>query len=143
MIEKINLYLDTEFNGFGGELISLALVSPEGHEFYEVLEITSEYDPWVLEHVVPILNQSPIPRKAFQKSLEEFLNSFTNPIKIIADWPEDFKLLFDVMITGPGLSITTPRFIEFLYDRDLPNTAFNSKLPHNALEDARSLARFH
>lgn len=29
----MKFYLDTEFNGFGGELISLALVSEQGHEW--------------------------------------------------------------------------------------------------------------
>ena len=33
-------FLDCEYNGFGGELISLALVPEHGdHEFYAVLEL--------------------------------------------------------------------------------------------------------
>ena len=31
-------YLDTEFNGFGGALLSLALVPDDGEEFYVTLE---------------------------------------------------------------------------------------------------------
>ncbi len=34
----MNLFLDCEFNGFGGELISMALVDEHGLFFYEVLE---------------------------------------------------------------------------------------------------------
>lgn len=42
----MRLYLDTEFNGFGGSLISAALVSTGGHEWYEVLPC-SHPNAWV------------------------------------------------------------------------------------------------
>ena len=47
-------FLDTEFNGFGGELISLALVPEHGHdEYYAVLPLPDELHPWVERNVVP------------------------------------------------------------------------------------------
>ena len=63
-------YLDTEFNGFEGELISMALVSDVGREVYlansqferaaqwskEQAHIrTPGIDPWVWENVLPIV----------------------------------------------------------------------------------------
>ena len=44
------IYLDTEFNGFGGELISLALVEPiSGKTFYRVKQIPMAPHPWVAD----------------------------------------------------------------------------------------------
>ena len=40
---KINLFLDCEFNGFNGELISMALVSEHGDEFYEACDKVAEW----------------------------------------------------------------------------------------------------
>ena len=42
----MNLFLDCEFNGLGGELISMALVDEDGHSFYEVLTCTHPI-PWL------------------------------------------------------------------------------------------------
>lgn len=52
----MNLYIDCEFNGFGGQLISMALVAEDGTEFYEVVPLLEEVTPWVAEHVMPVLN---------------------------------------------------------------------------------------
>jgi len=45
----MRFFLDTEFNGFGGSLISMALV-PENDslpEFYKELEMKEQLHPWV------------------------------------------------------------------------------------------------
>ena len=81
----MNLYLDTEFNGFGGELISMALVGDVGFEWYQVLYLPDEVDPWVAENVVPILNKGHVAKDFFNLSLFEFLRDFDNPT-IYADW---------------------------------------------------------
>ena len=61
--ETLRYFLDTEFNGFGGELLSLALVPDEGdREFYVVLPLPDTLDPWVERHVAAL---SPLrPRRA-------------------------------------------------------------------------------
>lgn len=55
----MKLFLDCEFNGFGGELISMALVDEQGKYFYEVLPCPQPI-PWVQENVMPKLNQAAI-----------------------------------------------------------------------------------
>ena len=35
----MNIYIDCEFNGFGGKLISMALCADDGREFYEVVSL--------------------------------------------------------------------------------------------------------
>ncbi len=38
----MNIWIDCEFNEFGGDLISMALVADDGQEFYEVLELEND-----------------------------------------------------------------------------------------------------
>ena len=102
----MKLFLDCEFNGFGGELISLALIDENNQYFYEVLEYQNPI-PWVIEHVIPILNQAPISLERFQKQLQNFLNQY-DAIEIIADWPEDFALFSRSLIVSAGRCLTLP-----------------------------------
>ena len=60
-----NLYIDCEFNEFGGQLISMALVTGTGFEFYEVLDCPNP-GPWVKDNVIPILGKEPISKEEFQ-----------------------------------------------------------------------------
>jgi hypothetical protein len=56
-------FIDAGFNGFGGQLISLALV-PEDEEavpFYEALACANP-NSWVIDHVKPVLQMQPISR---------------------------------------------------------------------------------
>jgi hypothetical protein len=58
---------------------------------------------------------------------------------IIADWPEDIAQFNMLLLTGPGTMVDVPpltfRFVELTGF----STAANSKVPHNALHDARAL----
>lgn len=127
------LYVDCEFNGFQGELISLALVSDGGHEFYQVLHCPSP-KPWVAEHVMPILGAEPVPRRILEVNLERFLSQFA-AVHVVADWPEDIAHFCQALITGPGFRISTPP-LTMEVRRDLDAV---SAIPHNALADARAI----
>ena len=133
-----NIYIDTEFNEFQGELISMALVSETGEEFYEVLECSNP-GPWVSIHVIPFLEKEPISKELFQAKLQSFLYEFDR-IKIIADWPDDIRYFCESLITAPGVALNHPP-IEFVLDRHLSSEL--SKVPHNALHDARAIADLH
>ena len=43
----LRYFLDTEYNGWGGSLLSLALVPDEGEELYLTLDWTGALEPWV------------------------------------------------------------------------------------------------
>ncbi len=134
------LWLDTEFNEFGGDLISMALVADDGREWYEVLPCINP-KPWVKEHVLPFLKKKALPNvEEMTESLRKFLAQFQN-VHIVADWPEDISHFCKTLIVGPGLQINTPS-LSFEIRRDLPDTEEISAIPHNALEDARALRRF-
>lgn len=131
------LFIDTEFNGFRGDLISMALVSENGREWYESVGCDDPV-PWVAEHVMPYLQNKPCDYVLMQRSLQSFLGGFES-VHIVADWPEDIQHFCQVLITGPGTRLDTPP-LTFEVRRDLDDAV--SDLPHNALEDARGIMRF-
>jgi len=130
----MKIYIDTEFNEFGGELISMALVSDDGQEFYEVLDCL-EPGAWVSEHVMPFLEKSAVSKYVFQDALFKFLNQYQR-IHIIADWADDLKYFCESLILGPGISMIHPP-ITMELRRDLSSAT--SVVPHNALHDARAI----
>lgn len=135
----MTLYLDTEFNGHGGELMSLALVSDRGpHHFYGVLPLPERLHPWVAEHVVPLLDIEPEPEDVFRMRLRHFLEKFSGE-DIVADWPDDFVHLMRVM-SGPGYehSWILPCDMRLVVSGDV-----KPDRPHNALSDAIALMHWH
>lgn len=137
----MRLFLDTEFNGFGGDLISLALVSEDGREWYGILPTPDIPDKWVGEHVYPFLDIADYPdarmtAPAFQASLAKFLIQFPDA-EIIADWPSDFEHLCYMMTyagqqAGWRIPINcTMRLIRV--------EGIEPAIAHNALSDARAL----
>lgn len=137
----MNIWLDSEFNGWGGELISLALVSENGKEFYEVIPCASP-NPWVRDNVIPYLKKEPIDKTALQGKLSDYLNSF-EMLKIMASWPDDFRLLMQMLIIGDGKRIKTPELQMVLLNPTRKGAEIMSKSTHNALEDARLLKIAH
>jgi hypothetical protein len=143
-------FLDTEFNGFGGALISIALVPEYGdQEFYAVLPLDEPPHPWVERHVLPYvgsvppgLSAVPLPRAQVSRDLANYLRADSDTPEIVADWPDDIAYFCSLLVTGPG-EIASTGSLRFLF---LSNPGFspaeNSKVPHNALHDARALRDF-
>lgn len=134
----MNVFIDCEFNGFGGDLLSMALVAADGEEFYEVrsLEKDKEYVRWVADNVVPHLNKDPVNREVFQSRLWQFINQYSE-VHLIADWPDDIKYFCMELIVAPGVCINTPSKLTMEINRQLSSTS--SVILHNALEDARAI----
>ena len=129
----MRLFVDCEFNGFNGALISMALVAEDGREWYEVLPCDNP-DPWVAENVIPILERSPLQNMhELSFSLQTFLGQFET-IHVVADWPEDISHFCRSLIVGPGRRINTPPLTMEVIRIDCP-----SSRPHNALCDARGI----
>jgi hypothetical protein len=128
----VRLWIDTEFNEFRGDLISLALVDEDGREFYEVVPCANPGN-WVAANVMPILNKPAISIEELQRRLQNWLMHYQS-VHIVADWPEDIEHFCRVLIIGPGLRINTPP-LTMEVRRDLEG---QSQLPHNALADAKA-----
>ena len=138
-------FLDTEFNGFAGALLSLALVPEEGEEFYATLQCSGPSDPWVARHVVPYLDHVPdalqgprLTRLDAATMLAHYLAGDAAPL-LVADWPEDIAQFSMLLLTGPGTMVPVPPLSFELLTLSGFSTAANSAVPHNALHDARSL----
>jgi hypothetical protein len=69
--------------------------------------------------------------------LWHFLEGF-NQHTIYADWPEDFAHLMHWLTMPGGVAPNLELCMRLINSGDL-----QSKVPHNALEDARSLMRWH
>ena len=138
-------FLDTEFNGFGGALLSLALVPEDGQEFYVTLACDDRVFPWVERNVVPYLDNVPVglvsPRMSrleAAEALAAYLSSDPEP-ELVADWPEDVTQFCSLLMIGPGQMVPVPPLTFRLMPLQGFSPAANSAVPHNALHDARSL----
>ena len=138
-------FLDTEFNGFGGALLSLALVPEDGEEFYVTLECGDAVVPWVERNVMPYLDTVPVglalprlSRREAADALAAYLASDPGP-ELVADWPEDITLFCRLLMTGPAQMVAVPPLTFRLVPLPGFSPAANSAVPHNALHDARAL----
>ena len=142
----VRYFLDTEFNGFGGALLSLALVADDGsEEFYITLACAEPPHPWVEQHVLPYLDHVPVglvsprlDRTAAAEALAIFLAHIPEP-EIVADWPDDIAHFNQLLLVGPGKMVPVPPLTFRLVSLPGFSTAMNSAVPHNALHDARAL----
>lgn len=130
------LYLDTEFDGFGGALLSMALYAPDGKYFYEVINRPAT-NPWVKKHVVPFFNQKPIEESDFRLRLHTFL-LVHNGCTIVADWPEDFIHLLRYCCAENGWMLNVKFTAQLVASGPL-----TPDVPHNALSDAVALSKWH
>lgn len=140
----MRLFLDTEFNGFDGELISIALVSDDGREWYRINDMRDQPDdPWVAEHVMPHLYActEPLTRShARYGNLAIDLKSFLfecRGAEIIADWPADFEHFSSLLSSfgaQDGFKEAFPCAMTLINTPEL-----HPVVPHNALSDARAL----
>lgn len=135
-------YLDAEFNGFGGALISIALVPEEGGKppFYGALAC-ADPTPWVAAHVIPVLQVEPMAYDALQWAFADYLAPDPDPA-LVADWPEDIVHAARLLVTDDGrrLIVSAVRFelaevVNF-------SSAELSHVPHNAYHDAVALRTF-
>jgi hypothetical protein len=135
----VRYFLDTEFNGFGGELISISLV-PEDSSlpfFYEAAECLAPTD-WVAEHVLPVLQTRPLARGELANRFADYLIDDGDPL-LVADWPEDIAHAARLLVTGQG-KMKPVRSLRFeLVDPDIIGPLPDSEVPHNAYSDARAL----
>ncbi len=135
----MNLYVDCEFNGFGGELMSMAIVADDGSEWYEVLPLPATIEPWVAANVVPLLDKQPIDMEAFRASLFAYLRRYDAPT-IIVDWYADLVHFFGCF-AGRHHAESVAFSCNARLITDVPE--YHPEVPHNALSDARAIRDSH
>jgi hypothetical protein len=130
----VRAFIDFEFNGKNGEMLSAAIVTDTGAEWYEVVEHNpADLVPWVMENVVPHFNKAPISRAAFNASFEEFINQF-GYVEFLYNAHADRRYL-DSLTAYVKMPL-------FRCIRDGFLSAKQSLTPHNALADARAIVAF-
>lgn len=134
------VWIDTEFNGKGGDLISMGLVDTSDRSLYFSLECSNPV-PWVAKHVMPVLNTKAVSRDQARSRLYRFLRRYRN-VRIIADWPDDIRHFCAMLLSSSGDCMVTPPIV-FELEMGLGPTAPISSVPHNAIEDARALRRLY
>lgn len=134
----MNYTIDTEFDGFNGPLVSLALVREDGEARYWVLphDITCD---WCKVNMQPFIFEGPYEKVASEADLSREIHRFLkkdDDINLYADWPDDFKYFCDVMVFGPGKCRGLTAF-KMHFDRKYGS--YSSKVPHNAYYDALAI----
>lgn len=137
-------YIDTEFNSYRGDLISMALVREDGRSLYfELPYAEADLDPWVLENVIPVLRDCPEPpqRMSLVQApflVEHFLAGDESP-HIIADWPTDLLHFCHLIEHGPGAMIFIPHLTMEVVRVDAYPTVLQEAVQHCAWWDAVAL----
>lgn len=127
------LYVDCEFNGFGGELMSMGIAASDGQEWYQVRAVPADPEPWVASNVVPVLDGSPVGDEAFRRRLHNWLSQYKKP-HVVADWYTDLVHFFDCF-RGENHAQT----FAFPCTAEIRFCKYVSAVPHNALEDAKAI----
>ena len=138
-------FVDCEYNGFGGAILSLALVPEDGgEELYLTFDCADPIHPWVDQHVMPFIAQVPEPlrlppmgREAAARAIAMYFGHDPEP-EIVADWPTDIELFCGLLSFAPGLMVPIPDLRFRLLQLGAFSPAENSAIPHNALHDARA-----
>lgn len=151
----MKIFLDCEFTQLNqdSKLISLALVSESGAEFY--VELTDTYSvedcsDFVIQHVLPQLaclryGQSLVEARA---SLRRFLSGFDGELEVCSDAPNwDWDFLIDLIDVKhqplPAQVMSQPINLISLFNQINTEALAHVELcdlPHHALLDARVLA---
>jgi hypothetical protein len=142
----VRYFLDCEYDGFGGALLSFALVPEDGsEEYYALLDHQRPLSDWVERHVAPYFDTVPEMLRCSPRRPEEVARELSAwlaglpEVEIIADWPEDLALFCRLLTTGSGMMVAVPPLTLRLLNLSGFSTAANSAVPHNALHDARAL----
>lgn len=134
----VEMYLDTEFNGHSGELISIAIAADDGSRFYAELPEPRVWDEWVYANVFPHLKHQPEERSLVRFRLLTYLRARPNAI-IYADWPTDFTHLMQLMagsVYEPDSMVACTMVL-------LDGTDTKPTTPHDAMSDAVALMEWH
>jgi len=132
-------FLDTEFNGFGGALISLALVPEEnGRAAFYAATTCDDPTDWVRAHVLPFLEIDPVAPDELGRRMAAYLRNDEDPL-LVADWPEDIALAARALIASPGHRFPIAHIRFELCDIFGFDSQAASAVPHNAYHDAVAL----
>lgn len=145
------LFLDTEFTGLGQRwprLISIGLISEDGHEFYAELNVEGYIEkcsPWVKENVLPLLEggNCVMQPDELRQRLRAWISTL-GTVQIATDSQIDFDLIRATLDPWPANLAQKPQFLHFDADAGerfsvaLDNAFAKGLRRHHALDDAKA-----
>ncbi len=143
---EATFYIDSEFDGHNGPLLSIAMVREDGRSIH-VATWADAQDHWVKANVVPILDShradihGTTGADSVGKMLRGFIGDCQNPT-IIADSPVDIARFCRAISTGEdgGWHSTGYEGMTFIVRNvDCYPTALTGAVQHNAWWDAMAL----
>lgn len=139
-------FIDCEFDGHNGSLLSFAIVADDGRSgHFQTTEIAT--DPWVIENVMPIMDShdadmmAQVTVNTIGSLLREFIGVSDHPV-IVADSPVDIARFCHAYSTGEfgGYAPNSfPRMTFEVHDIDCYPTDVPGAVQHNAYWDAMAL----
>jgi hypothetical protein len=139
-------FIDCEFDGHAGRILSMALVQESGLSIYLRTAATAN-DPWVRENVAPLLDShdadvfGTLHRFEFGERLDAFIGDDECPV-IIADSPVDIGRFCEAISTdvnGGWRSTGFPQMAFEVHNVDCYPTDLPGAVQHNAYWDAMAL----
>lgn len=140
-----NFYLDCEFDGHNGPLLSLALVRQDGHGIH-IATTAEASDPWVVANVVPLIDKHDCkiavrcPPHVVGAVIRTFIDC--DSPTIIADSPVDIGRFCQALSTsqdGRWASADYPAMRFEVHNVDCYPTDLPGAIQHNAWWDAMAL----
>jgi len=140
------LYIDCEFDGHNGPLLSMALVAEDGLAIHLRTGAVAS-DPWVIENVIPLMEchdadvSGTVTTNEVGYHLRKFIGNVERPI-IIADSPVDIGRFCQALSTGTdgGWASTGYSQMTFeVHNVDCYPTDLEGAVQHNAYWDAMAL----
>jgi hypothetical protein len=145
---KMVYYIDCEFDGHNGPLLSIAMVAQNGYAMHlQVREIAQ--DPWVIKNVMPVMpeHEAEIHRYVNIFEVGEYIRAFigcdtNDEITIVADSPVDISRFCRALTTnekGEWESTSYPELTLRVHNIDCYPTNVVGAVQHNAYWDAMAL----
>lgn len=143
----MNFYIDCEFDGHNGNLISMAIVSEYEDSIYIKVNNTLIKDSWVFDNVIPLLDnhKCDIVCTVNIYDVGEVIKSFIGDldfISVTADSPVDIKYFCDCLSTSPTGDWQPTNYKQisfFVRNVDCYPTKLENAVQHNAWWDAMAL----
>ena len=145
-MDGTRFYIDCEFDGHNGPLISMGIVREDGHNCYIVARKRAR-DPWVRANVLPIIghHHADATMKVAPNAVGRAIRCFIDPCEcpvIIADSPVDIARFCSALSTGPDGQwepADYPAMRFEVHNVDCYPNDIEGAVQHNAWWDAVSL----
>lgn len=140
-------YIDCEFDGHNGPLLSMALVTDGEDSIHIRVNAADPLDPWVAANVIPIMDAHKAKSAAWANPndvgpiVRAFIGKDDCPT-IIADSPVDIARFCQAVSTGAGggwASTNYPAMRFEVHNVDCYPTTLEGAVQHNAWWDAMAL----